>query len=115
MLNMSTICFHCIYILLLVVPTVLAQVLSPESSVVVSGSTVQLTCMASSGDLPISFTWSYSSGDVINPVSSNDTSSTISITPTMSSDFGTYICMASNTFGNGSDVINIIQAGIVEL
>ena len=90
---------------------VTAQVLPPDGSVVVIGSTVQLTCVATAGDLPISLTWSDSSMGGITPDSFNNTASTVSITPAMSSDFGIYTCMASNTFGEGNDVVNIIQAG----
>ena len=90
---------------------VMAQVLPPDGSVVVSGSTVQLTCVATAGDLPISFTWSDPGMVDIMPDSSNATASTISITPTMSSDYGIYTCLASNEFGEGNDVVSIIQAG----
>ena len=89
----------------------MAQVLPPDGSVVVSGSTVQLTCVATAGDLPISFTWSDPGMVDITPDSSNATGSTISITPTMNSYYGIYTCLTSNEFGKGNDVINIVQAG----
>ena len=90
----------------------LAQVLSPDGSVVVSGLTIQLTCVATAGDLPISFTWS--GGGIVTHNTSTDTGSTISITLAMSSDYGTYICRANNVFGSVSDVINIIRAGMMD-
>ena len=90
---------------------VMAQVLPPDGSVVVNGSTVQVTCAATAGDLPITFTWSDPGMVAINPDSSTDTASSTSITPTISSDYGIYTCLANNTFGEAIDVINIIQAG----
>ena len=102
-----TICFP-------VPPVVSAQVLPPDSSVVVSGSAVQLTCIVSSGDLGISFSWSDPAGAAISPSPINDTASVISITPMMSSQYGTYTCVASNRFGNGSDTVIITEAGTKE-
>ena len=81
---------------------------------VVSGSAVQLACIISSGDLGISFSWSDPAGAAVSPSPINDTSSVISITPMMSSQYGTYTCMASNRFGNGNDTVIITEAGTKE-
>ena len=96
----------------LVLPNVSAQVISSDGPAVVYGTTVQLVCVALAGDLPISFIWSYPNGSLISTGSTNDTASTISITPTMKLSYGNYTCTANNTFGSSSDVISIIEAGI---
>ena len=91
-----------------------AQVLTPDSSVVVSGSAVQLACIISFGDLGISFSWSDPAGAAVSPSPINDTASVIAITTMMSSQYGTYTCVASNRFGSGNDTVIITQAGTKE-
>ena len=86
-------------------PDVIAQLTSSDSNVVSYGLTVELGCTAQAGSLPITFTWQSPGGSPVSATSSNSTESNIFVTPTTSSDYGTYICTASN--GGGSDMATI--------
>ena len=74
---------------------------------VVLGSTVDLVCEASIGDLPIDFTWTDPNGVSESPT---DTDGTISITLS-SGDYGMYTCTAINEFGMNSTVLDVVLAG----
>ena len=89
-----------------VIPVVTVRV-SP-SGPVIEGSTVDLVCEATAGDLPISYSWTGPSGQ---DVSLADTDGTISVTISASGDYGTYTCAATNEFGMGNASVEVIQAG----
>ena len=74
----------------------------------IEGSTVDLVCEATAGDLPISYSWTGPSGQ---DVSLADTDGTISVTIS-ASDYGTYTCAAMNEFGMGNASVEDIQAGM---
>ena len=76
---------------------------------VVLGSTVDLVCEASVGDLPINFTWTDPNGVSVNPT---DTNGTISINLS-SEDYDMYTCIATNEFGMNTAVVDVVIAGIV--
>ena len=90
-----------------VIPVVTARV-SP-SHPVIEGSAVDLDCEATSGDLPISYSWTGPSGQ---DVSLANTDGTISVTISASGDYGSYICAATNEFGMGNASVEVIQAGV---
>ena len=75
---------------------------------VVLGSTVDLVCETSVGDLPIDFTWTDPNGVSVNPT---DTDGTISITLS-TGDNGTYTCTATNAVGMNTAVVDVVLAGI---
>ena len=74
---------------------------------VVLGSTVDLVCEASAGNLPTNFTW-------IDPygVSLNSTDGTASITLS-SGSYGMYNCTATNEFGIGTAAVTVEEGGII--
>ena len=74
---------------------------------VVLGSTVDLVCEASVGDLPINFTWTDPNGVSVN---STDINGTASITLS-SGGYGKYNCTATNEFGMNTAVLNVVLAG----
>ena len=76
---------------------------------VVLGSTVDLVCEASIGDLPINFTWTDPNGMALNPT---NTDRTISITLS-SRDYGMYTCTATNAVGMNTAVVDVVLAGTV--
>ena len=90
-----------------VIPVVTARV-SP-SGPAIEGSTVDLVCEATAGDLPISYSWTSPSGQ---DVSLADTDGTISVTISASGDYGTYTCAATNEFGMGNATFEVVRAGI---
>ena len=91
-----------------VIPAMVTGRVSP-SGPVIEGSTVDLVCEATAGDLPISYSWTGPSGQ---DVSLADTDGTISVTISASGDYGTYTCAATNEFGMGNASVEVIQAGI---
>ena len=76
---------------------------------VVLGSTVDLVCEASAGDLPISFIWIGPNGIAVNP---NDTDGTVSITLS-GGDYGMYTCTATNEFGIDTAAVTVEERGII--
>lgn len=92
-----------------VVPVLSARVVSPNGSMVAIGSTVNLMCELTSGDLPVSFSWTGPKGAVIQPT---DTDGNISITFTTGTDYGNYTCTANNTFGMNITVLRVQEAGM---
>ena len=75
----------------------------------IEGSTVDLVCEATAGDLPISYSWTGPSGQ---DVSLSDTDGTISVTISASGDYGTYTCAATNEIGMGNAAdVEVVQAG----
>ena len=74
---------------------------------VVEGTTVNLVCEATAGDLPISYTWTDPNG---RDVSSGNTDGTISITVS-SLDYGIYSCGAANDLGADIALVEVIRAG----
>ena len=78
--------------------------MDPKGSVI-QGSTVELTCIPRSGDLPFDFSWRDSNGMEIS------SSAIISIVFHTTGDIGRYTCVASNPFGSGTEVVNLIRAG----
>lgn len=87
--------------------------ISPPSGLGVAvGSTVQLVCVVSSGDLPIFLSWRDPAGAVLPPADINGSISiTITITTSTIADYGEYTCTANNSFGVGTDVFNVLQEG----
>ena len=73
------------------------------------GSTVDLVCEDSVGDLPIDFTWTDPNGVSVNPT---DTDGTISITLS-SEDYGMYTCITTNAVGMNTAVVDVVLAGTV--
>ena len=71
----------------------------------IEGSTVDLVCEATAGDL---YSWTGPSGQ---DVSLADTDGTISVTISASGDYGTYTCAATNEFGMGNATVGVVRAG----
>lgn len=66
-----------------------------------------LVCEATSpASIPADFTWKGPSGTIL----SNESS--INITITENSDYGDYVCVTSNAFGENNATITIEQPGI---
>ena len=78
----------------------------PQPSPIFNGTSVDLVCEATSGDLnPISYSWTDPNGQSLSP----DTDGRISFTLTV---YGTYTCTATNQFGvDRSTVELLIEAG----
>ena len=89
-----------------VVPSVTPRVSPPDP--VVLGATVNLTCEATAGDTPISFSWRNGSGVAVSPA---DTDGTISVPLSSAGDYGTYTCTATNAIGIGITDVDVVQAG----
>ena len=76
------------------------------SGPIVEGSVVQLVCVATTGDLPITYAWHGPDGQAVS--SPSNTSGNISLT---FSTAGDYVCSATNEFGLDQNTTNIIRAG----
>jgi hypothetical protein len=72
------------------------------------GSTVNLACVATTGDLPVSFSWTGPNGQGVFP---NDVDGTISVRFSAVGDYGSYTCTATNEFGSDRVTAEVIQAG----
>jgi hypothetical protein len=104
--SLSCWCTDC-HTLSSVAPVVTAQ-LSPPGPVV-EGSTVNLVCVATAGDTPISYSWTGPSGQ---DVSAADTDGNVSATISASGGYGNYMCTATNDFGMASTTLEVIRAGM---
>lgn len=74
---------------------------------VVQGSTVNLVCVAVSGDTPISYSWTGPSGQAVSP---GDTDGTVSVLFSAAVDYGCYRCTASNEAGVDTATVEVIRA-----
>ena len=70
-----------------------------------SESSVYLVCEATSGDPPISYSWTDPNGRAL---SSNDTDGRISITVTI---YGTYTCTVTNQFVVDKSTVELLEPG----
>ena len=88
-----------------VAPEVTTRVNPPGS--VIKGSTVNLVCEATAGDLPISYSWT-------NPYDitllSNSNMGTVLINSLR--DYGEYTCTANNQYGGDTSTLTVEQAGM---
>ena len=82
-----------------------------RDEIVAINTLFKATCSVSEGDLPISHIWYRVDGHIIMPSDNNETSATISITPTQRSDYGNYTCTATNILGSSNYTLQIIEAG----
>ena len=92
--------------ILTVIPADLSAGVTP-SGPIVNGSMITLMCVAMTGDLPISFSWTGPAGQ---DVSLTDTDGTISVTLSAIGDYGSYTCAATNVFGMATTKVDLIQA-----
>ena len=72
-------------------------------------STVKLVCIVYAGTFPINVTWQSPDGSLVSATTTNSTESNIFVTPTTSSDYGTYLCTASNGAGNDTATIDLLE------
>ena len=79
-----------------------------QTGPIIEGSTIQLTCEAVEGDLPVSFSWTAPDG---RSVSSPNTDGTVWVTLASSTDYGDYTCVGSNEFGSASVSTEVIRPG----
>ena len=87
-------------------PTVLSHLTShPQPSPIIKGSSVELLCEATSGYLPISYSWTDPNGQTLSPGSTNGR---ISFTLYI---YGNYTCTATNDFGVDSSTVEVIELG----
>ena len=87
----------------IVSPSVISRVNPPRT--VLEGSTIELMCIPTSGDLPFNFTWINVNGTIL---SNNATTSVIFRT---NGDIERYTCFASNNFGNSNITVEVVKAG----
>ena len=87
--------------------TVISRATShPQPSPIFNGSSVELFCEATSGNLPISYSWTDPSDQALSPGSTDGRISFTLYT------YGNYTCRATNEFGvSRSTVELLIEAG----
>ena len=68
-------------------------------------SSVDLVCEATSGDPPISFSWTNPNGQALSP---GDTDGRVSFTLTI---YGNYTCTATNQFGVDRSTVELLKPG----
>lgn len=91
--------------IVVVPPTIFSRVTSHSLSSIANGSTVDMLCEATSGYLPISYTWTDPIGRVLSP---GDTDGRISFKLRV---YGTYTCIATNDFGMDTSTVLINMPG----
>lgn len=89
-------------------PAVLSRITSHQSGSIFSGSTVDLSCEAKSGTLPISYIWTDPKDQALSP---GDTDGRVSFTLII---YGTYTCTATNGFGVDTSTIELMEPGTLE-
>ena len=92
-----------------VIPTLSARSIPPGPVIRGYSHTIIILCEATAGDLPISYSWSNSTGHIVPP---GDTNGSIMVTVNDLEDYDDYICTATNEFGRGQIVFSITEPGM---
>ena len=91
----------------------MATAVQPLLPVVVN-TAFELVCQVTGIDAPEIISWTFSDTNVT--IYTGNAMAGGNFTVTLSdSDFGTYVCTASNEFGSNQDNLTIVQAGIFNI
>ncbi|MCG8623150.1 MAG: immunoglobulin domain-containing protein [Proteobacteria bacterium] len=87
----------------------MVEVIATRTRVLI-GDTVNLTCNVTTGDPSYAnYTWTFMSARL------QEVTNVLMLTINNASNFGNYICEATNVAGSGSGTISIEQGGIIML
>ena len=85
-------------------PSAASAALIPEGPVP-EGSTVTLDCLASDGNIPITFTWISPNGSIIA------NQNIFQLRPTKGYDYGVYVCAVTNALGAVNVSVEVLYPG----